>query len=86
MEAVNYFDRYRPVNESISQKKGLFSLLRFLNMYILSLVLIFEPGDDSYDINKFWSILRLVILIKTRLMLSANSPPYGPCPYEPSVK
>ena len=58
------------MNESIAQN-GLFSLLRFLNMYILSLVLILnreiidgEPGNDSYDILKFWPILSLMILIK----------------------
>ena len=41
-------------------KEGSFSLLRFLNVYILSLVLILnrgitdgEPENDSYDILKF---------------------------------
>ena len=53
--------------------KGLF--LRFLNVYILSHVVILngevidgEPGDDYYDILKSWPILSLVILIKKILM------------------
>ena len=56
-------------------KKCLFSLLRFLNVYILSLVLILnreiidgEPGNNSYDILKFWSILSQAILIKKILI------------------
>ena len=56
-------------------KKCLFSYLRFLNVYILSLVLILnrenldgEPGNNCYDILKFWPILSLVILIKRILI------------------
>ena len=56
-------------------KKGSFSLLRFLNVYILSLVLILnreitdgEPVNNSYEILKFWPILSLAILIKRILI------------------
>ena len=62
------------MNESITQK-GILSLLRFLNEYNLSLVLILdreitdgEPGNNSYDILKFWPILSLAILIKRILI------------------
>ena len=63
-------------------KKGSFSLLRFLNVYILSLELILnrgitdgEPENDSYDILKFWSILSLLILIK-RILIKKRCVPY----------
>ena len=56
-------------------KKGIFTLLRFLNEYNLSLVLILnreitdgEPGNNSYEILKFWPILSLAILIKRILI------------------
>ena len=56
-------------------KKGIFTLLRFLNEYNLSLVLILnreitdgEPGNNSYEILKFWPILSLMILIKKILL------------------
>ena len=55
-------------------KKCLFSYLRFLNVYILSLLILNrenldgEPGNNCYDILKFWPILSLVILIKRILI------------------
>ena len=59
-------------------KKGIFTLLRFLNEYNLSLVLILnreitdgEPGNNSYEILKFWPILSLAILIK-RILIEKN--------------
>ena len=56
-------------------KKGIFTLLRFLNEFDLSLVLILnweitdgELGNNSYEILKFWSILSMGILIKSILI------------------
>ena len=47
------------MNESITQK-----MFIFLNREIID----GEPGNDSYDILKFWPILSLVILIKRILI------------------
>ena len=54
-------------------KKGIFTLSRFLNEYNLSLIFDREitdgePGNNFYEILKFWPILSLAIPIKRILM------------------
>ena len=65
------------MNESITQKMFIFTFT-ILECVYLSLALILnreiidgKPGNDSYDILKFWPILSLVILIK-RILIKKN--------------